>query len=174
MEMRRSLTNGSPIVGAAIMLVCAYASYGADACNPADIHGPYGFQLTGTTTIGGKEAPIAVVGRLTFTSDEGAVSGVTSVNFNGYFLGNPTTGKYEAKDDCTVTFSLQDTSGGFQHFSGHAETGGDRMEIVQSDPGTHERGLMLRSPDSCKTSAFQGQFHFSMLGHSTPFETDGN
>src|SRR5262249_30680334 len=103
MGMRCSLTNFSRILGALVLLAGACLSYAADACNPADIHGPYGFQLSGTTTIGGKEAPIAVVGRLTFTSDEGAVSGVTSVNFNGYFLGNPTTGKYEAKDDCTVT-----------------------------------------------------------------------
>jgi hypothetical protein len=123
--------------------------------------------------ISGKETPIAVVGRLVFTSNEGAISGVTSVNFNGLFLGNPTTGKYEAKEDCSMTFSLQDTSGGFQHFSGRAETGGDRLEIVQTDAATHERGLMIRSADSCNTPAFQGKFNFSMLGHSTPYGTEG-
>ena len=147
--------------------------FSADVCAPADIHGAYGFQLAGTTTISGKETPIATVGRLVFDG-AGSISGTSSVNFNGLFLGNPTTGSYEAKDDCSITFSLQDTSGAFQHFNGSSASGGDRAEIRQSDPRTHVRGSMVRLPDSCTSSSFQGEYHFTITGRATPLASEGS
>src|SRR5262245_16167161 len=112
MGQRCSLAKSSGI--AALLVVSGYA---ADVCNPRDLYGSYGFQLAGTTAIGGPEKPIAAIGRLVL-GEGGKIGGVSSVNFNGLFLGNPVTGQYEAKDDCTVTWSLQDSSGAFQNFSG--------------------------------------------------------
>ena len=154
--------------------VGSLAAFGADLCGAADVHGSYGFQLSGTTTIGGVDnpAPIASVGRLTFDGS-GNVSGTTSVNFNGYFLGNPTAGKYELRPDCSVTLSLQDPSGGFQHFTGKSAQGGGRVEILQSDEGAGAKGVMMRAPDSCNTQMFNGPYNFSMSGSSTPLASGG-
>lgn len=171
MGLRCSLTNYSRV---ALLALACFRCYGADVCNPVDIHGPYGFQLAGTTTISGSETPIAAVGRLDFDGATAAISGVSSVNFNGLFLGNPVTGKYEAKTDCTMTFSLQDTSGAFQHFSGKSAPDGNRVEIQQTDPGTHERGVIVRLADGCNAAGFRGEFHFTIAGHATPLVSEGS
>ncbi|HEV3198180.1 MAG TPA: hypothetical protein VGZ73_09740 [Bryobacteraceae bacterium] len=174
MGQRCSLTNyGARAALLTILLALAsFQAFAADICAPTDIYGPYGLQLAGTTTITGKETPIASIGRLSFDG-EGGVSGVSSVNFNGLFLGNPTTGSYEFNTDCTLTFRLQDTSGAFQHFSGKAAPGGHRVEIRQTDPGTGERGLMVRSADSCSAADFRGQYNFTMTGSATPLAGEG-
>jgi hypothetical protein len=156
----------------ALLAFAAFRAFGADTCAPTDIQGPYGFQLAGTTTISGSQTPIAAVGRVVFDGKE-SVSGVSSVNFNGLFLGNPITGTYEIKQDCTLTLNLQDTSGAFQHFSGKAAPGGNRAEIHQSDPGTGERGLMVRSADGCDATGFRGQYNFTMSGSVTPLASEG-
>ncbi len=171
MGLRFSLTNHGRLI--LLSSVACFRCFGADFCVPADIHGPYGFQLTGTTMISGTATPIAAVGRLVFDGTAG-LSGVSSVNFNGLFLGNPTTGSYTINTDCALTLSLQDTSGAFQHFSGKSAPGGDRIDIQQTDPGTHERGLMVRSTDSCKSTGFQGQYDFTMSGRATPLASEGS
>src|SRR6266567_2381507 len=79
----------------------------AQYCMPQKFSGVYGFQLEGSTTISGSAKPVASMGRLEFDG-QGGVSGVSSVNFAGYFLGNPVTGNYEVRADCRITWSLQD------------------------------------------------------------------
>lgn len=170
MGLRCSLTNC--VAPAVVLALLSFRVFGADICAPTDIHGPYGLQLAGTTTISGSETPIAAVGRVVFDGKD-SVSGVSSVNFNGLFLGNPITGNYEIQTDCTLTLNLQDTSGAFQHFSGKAAPGGNRVEIHQSDPGTGERGLMVRSAASCSATGFRGQYNFTMSGHATPLASEG-
>lgn len=172
MGLRCSLTNYGRLAPVLLALV-SFRAFGADICSPTDIHGPYGFQLAGTTTISGAETPIASVGRLVFDG-VASIGGVSSVNFNGLFLGNPVTGNYEIKTDCTITLNLQDTSGAFQHFSGKAAPGGNRVEIQQSDPGTGERGLMVRSADGCNATGFRGQYNFTMSGSATPLASEGS
>ncbi len=140
----------------------------AQVCNPADIQGTYGVQLSGTSTISGKPTPVAAIGRLEFDGRNQA-TGYSSVNFNGFFLGNPVTGTYEAKPDCTMTWSLQDDSGAWQHFSGKASPDGRRVEFRQTDPGAGGRGVLQRTPDACDAAAFRGAFAFSMSGEPTPF-----
>ncbi len=152
---------------------CLLSGYAlAQVCNPADIQGGYGFQLSGKTTISGKETPTAAVGRLEFDG-RGKITGIASVNFNGYFLGNPVTGAYEAKDDCTITWSLQDDSGAYQHFMGSAAIDGRRMEFRQTDPGVNVRGVLDRMPDSCSAATFQGRFAVTLTGDATPFAGEG-
>lgn len=144
----------------------------ADVCGRTDVLGSYGFQLSGTTTIGaaGPQAQ-AAVGRLVFDSD-GNVNGVSSVNLNGYFLGNPVTGTYAFKTDCTLTFQLQDDSGGFQHFQGLAKSGGNSAEIHQTDEGAGGRGVLERTPESCSAESLHGLYALALSGTASQFATD--
>lgn len=144
---------------------------GAQVCVPANLSGAYGFELSGSTTISGKATPMATVGRLVFDGS-GHLSGYSSVNFNGLFLGNPTTGTYELKPDCSLTFNLQDDSGGWQHFRGTAEPGLNRVAFRQSDPGTGGRGDMRRTASSCSATGFRGHYSFRMGGVTTPFSAE--
>src|SRR5690242_18361707 len=91
------------------------AACGAAVCNPAGVDGAYGFQLTGVATISGVSQPVVSLGRLVFDG-QGSISGVSSVSFTGLYLGNPVTGMYQARTDCSIDWSLQDDSGNRQHF----------------------------------------------------------
>ncbi|MBZ5725665.1 MAG: hypothetical protein LAP87_11785 [Acidobacteriia bacterium] len=153
------------------VLLCA-AAHAAGGCDPKDLDGPYGFLLSGTTTISGSPAAIASVGRLVFAA-EGKLSGYSSVNFKGFFLGNPVTGSYEFHRDCTLTWSLQDDSGGLQQFAGTVTPGSGRVAFHQTDPGAGGRGVMARTFDTCKDVPWRGRFDFALAGASTPFAPDG-
>lgn len=144
----------------------------ADVCGRADVQGAYGFQLSGTTTIGtaGPQSQ-AAIGRLIFDSDRN-ISGVSSVNLNGYFLGNPVVGTYTFKTDCTLTFQLQDDSGNFQHFAGLARQGGNSVEIHQTDEGAGGRGVMERVPSGCTAQSLQGVYGLALKGSASQFATD--
>jgi hypothetical protein len=133
------------------------------------VEGAYGFQLSGSSNISGKPTPVGGVGRLVFESDRRTVSGYSSVNFNGFFLGNPVTGSWEFQTDCTLTWTMQDDSGNFQHFKGTAHPGGARVDYVQTDPGSGSKGSLRKIAPFCTAGAFQGQYCFSMSGSTTPF-----
>ncbi|MGO9270588.1 MAG: hypothetical protein ACLQOO_10105 [Terriglobia bacterium] len=159
-----------------LLLLCLMVLGGlptsAQVCGRADVQGAYGFQLSGITTIGvDGPQPQAAIGRLVFGAD-GVVSGVASVDLNGYFLGNPVTGTYEFKTDCTLTFQLQDDSGAFQHFSGVAKEGGASVEFHQGDTGAGGRGVLEKTPDGCKTESFHGSYAFALSGTASQFATD--
>lgn len=139
----------------------------ADVCNPANLQGPYGFQLTGDTTISGESRPVSNVGRIILAAD-GGISGYSTVMFAGYLLGNPVTGIYEARWDCTVSWSLQDDSGAFQHFKGTATSDGKTVIFSQTDPGGALRGRMARTPAGCQASDVRKQYAFSLSGTSIP------
>jgi hypothetical protein len=139
----------------------------AQVCGPNDFSGPYGFQFSGRATISGSAAPMAAIGRLTFDG-AGTISGRSSVNFNGFFLGNPVTGTYELKPDCTLTWSLQNDSGGWQHFRGTLRPGGNSADFHQIDPGAEGRGVLMRSADGCSAASLRGRYRFAMHGVSTP------
>jgi len=142
----------------------------ASVCNPADFYGVYGFQLTGTTTIGTAPQPVVSIGRMDF-GDEGKVSGVVSIDFTGLYLGNPVMGTYEAHTDCSVSWSLQDTSGNAQHFRGTMSPEGRRVEFEQSDQGAAHRGVMLKAADMCQSADFQAQYRFSITGKRINVDT---
>src|SRR5438874_6432749 len=113
-----------------LVIVCCTA-ISAQVCGKNDVSASYGFQMEGTSEISGAAQPMASIGRLVFDG-MGGLSGLASVNFNGLFLGNPVTGTYEAQEDCTVSWSLQDDSGAFQRFKGKAAPGGNRIEFRQT------------------------------------------
>jgi hypothetical protein len=74
-----------------LVLVPGLAAQAADVCNPADLLGPYAFQLTGSTDIAGTPKPTASLGRIAFDG-RGGLSGTASATFRGLLLGNPVTG----------------------------------------------------------------------------------
>jgi hypothetical protein len=139
----------------------------ASVCDPKGLHGAYGLSVTGSTTIGGPTRPVAVLGRLLF-DDSGNVSGHVSASFTGLILGNLVTGKYEAHADCSVTWSLQDDSGGYQHFAGSMSVDGGRVGFRQTDRGGAQTGILLRTMDGCSESTLAGKFQ--LIGSGTTVE----
>jgi len=135
----------------------------AAVCDPKAFHGAYGFSLTGATTIGGPTRPVAVVGRLVL-DDSGNLSGISSASFTGLTLGNPVTGKYEAHFDCSVTWTLQDDSGNFQHFAGTMSADGGNVTFRQTDPGGAGIGTLLRTMNGCSVSSLAGTFNLTASG----------
>jgi len=151
----------------------ALSAHAADVCNPRDVQGTYGFQIAGETAISGASQPAVSLGRLIFDAD-GGVSGTSSVKFAGLLLGNPVTGTYESHADCSVTWSLQDDSGGFQHFRGVAAPGGGRVRFRQADPGGMRDGLMVRTAaDGCKAADLQQKYAFKLSGTTIPMTEGG-
>ncbi|HTX39879.1 MAG TPA: hypothetical protein VME43_32900 [Bryobacteraceae bacterium] len=160
----------------AILLLCLIGigapSAAAQVCGRYDVRGAYGIQLYGTTTIGANGTqPMAGIGRVYF-GDDGGVTAVTSVNLDGYFLGNPVTGTYTFNNHCALTFDVRDQSGGTEHFRGTATEGGQTVEIRQTDPETGERGVLERTPATCRNASFQGVFTFSLSGTASQFDTE--
>ena len=154
-----------------LALVPGSAAQAADVCNPADLFGPYAFQLTGSTDISGKPKPTASLGRIVFDG-RGGVSGTASATFSGFLLGNPVTGKYEAKSDCSVTWKLQDDSGAFQNFRGRLSADGTEVQFKQSDPGGAERGIMKKTPNTCSAADLLKRYTYTVSGSTTPMQPD--
>jgi hypothetical protein len=154
------------LLAAAAIASCA----AAQVCVPSDFQGAYGALLEGTSTISGHPTPIAGVARLVLDG-RGKISGLSSVNFNGLFLGNPVTGTYEITKDCAMTWKLQDDSGAWQHFAGTAVPGGNRVDFRQTDLGAGARGTLQRMPQSCGTGSFGGRYAF---GASEALANAGN
>jgi hypothetical protein len=141
----------------------------ANVCDPAKLVGPYAFQLTGSTNISGTPQPTASLGRLAFDG-RGGVSGTASATFRGLLLGNPVTGSYEAKSDCSAIWKLQDDSGAFQNFGGTFSTDGTRVLFTQTDPGGAQRGTMQKTSDTCSAADLLKKYNFTVSGNTVPME----
>jgi len=152
-----------------LVLPPGVAAQTAGICNPADLFGPYAFQLTGSTDISGTPKPTASLGRITFDG-HGNLSGTASATFRGLLLGNPVTGTYEAKSDCSVAWKLQDDSGAFQNFSGMLSADGTSVQFKQTDPGGAQRGIMRKTPDTCSAADLLKKYSFTVSGSTTPMQ----
>ncbi len=150
-----------------LLLLPGLAAQAADACNPADLAGPYAFQLSGLTDISGTPEPTVGLGRITFDG-HGGLSGTVSATFAGLLLGNPVVGSYEAKSDCSVIWKLQDDSGAFQNFGGTLSTDGARVQFKQTDPGGVQRGIMQKTADNCLAADLRKKYNFTVSGSTTP------
>ena len=148
-------------------LILLPAAQAADYCDPVKLAGPYAFQLSGSTTISGEQKPTASIGRVVFDG-RGGLSGTASATFSGFLLGNPVTGTYEAKPDCSVTWKLQDDSGGFQNFTGTLSADGARIQFRQSDPGGAQRGIMQKTSDACSAASLLKKYAYTVSGSTTP------
>jgi hypothetical protein len=155
-----------------LLLVCAWAPFAhAAVCDPHAFEGAYGFQLSGTTTISSTPQPVTSVGRLDLDGS-GTITGASaSIKFAGLLLGNPVTGTYQAKSDCAVSWSLQDDSGDWQHFQGTMSPGGGRITFHQSDPGSPQNGIMVRTAQSCTNADFRGIFRYTLSGQDIDIDS---
>ena len=142
-------------------------AYAVNPCSNAAVTGPYGLHMSGTSTISGSPQPFASMSRIVFDG-AGNINGYSSVNFNGLLLGNPVTGTYEVKPDCTMSFSLQDDSGAFQHFAGKLAAGGSAIDLRQTDAGVGGQGTMVRTSDTCTAADLRPTYAFSLSGTATP------
>lgn len=153
------------------MVVASFATVAAaDACDPAQLHGVYGFQLAGPTTISGKPQAVVSVGRMVFDG-QGGVSGVSSVSFTGLYLGNPVTGMYDARADCSASWSLKDDSGNHQHFAGKMTADGRSIQFRQTDPGSPSQGTLIKTADTCNDGDFQPRYRFAVSGNRINVDT---
>lgn len=150
-----------------LLLLSDLAAHSADVCNPADLAGPYAFQLTGSTEISGTPKPAVSLGRISF-DERGSLSGTASATFRGLLLGNPVTGSYEAKPDCSVTWKVRDDSGGFQSFRGTLSSDGASVPFKQTDPGGAQHGIMKKIPGACSTADLRQKYSYAVSGSTTP------
>jgi hypothetical protein len=144
------------------ILIPVTVAQAADICSPAKLTGPYAFQLSGSTTISGTPQPTVSVGRIVFDGS-GKLSGTSSAMFSGLLLGNPVTGSYEAKEDCMLTWQLQDDSGAYQHFSGKLSQDLERASLRQTDPGG-VRGILAKTSDSCASADLRKSYDYAISG----------
>jgi hypothetical protein len=150
-----------------LLSVSGSITQAANVCAETEVLGPYGVQTSGVTKIAaGTPKPAVSLSRLAISADK-TVSGYSSVNFDGLLLGNPVTGTYEVKSDCTMFWSLQDDFGAYQHFSGTVAPGGNRVEFRQTDPDTGQHGIMERTSDACTDADFRPRYSFTLSGAST-------
>jgi hypothetical protein len=152
-----------------LVLLPGSGAQAADVCNPTDLLGPYAFQLTGVTDIAGTPRPTASLGLITFDA-RGNLSGTVSATFRGLLLGNPVTGTYEAKTDCSVSWKLQDDSGAFQNFSGTLSADGTRVQFSQTDPGGAQHGIMKKTSGACSAADLLKEYRFTVSGSTTPMQ----
>ena len=160
------------MLGARVLFVVSFAvcAFGADVCNPADFQGVYGFLLTGTTTISTQPQPVVSLGRLTFDG-AGNVTGIATFSFTGLNLGNPVAGTYEARADCSLSWTLRDESGNAQHFDGIVTSDGRRAEFYQSDPGSPFGGILSKSAETCQGPDFRPRYRFTISGSRIDVDT---
>lgn len=152
-----------------LVLPSGLAAQAALVCDPAKLIGPYAFQLTGSTDISGTPQPTASLGRIAFDG-RGSLSGTASATFRGLLLGNPVTGSYEAKSDCSAIWKLQDDSGAFQNFSGTFSADGTRVQFTQTDPGGAQRGIMQKTSDACSAADLLKKYDFTVSGSTIPMQ----
>lgn len=161
--------KGIMAVGFLLYFLPGTAAHAAPICDPGKLVGPYAFQLSGLTTISAMPQPTASLGRIVFDGS-GGLTGTASAAFSGLLLGNPVTGTYQAKADCSVTWKLQDDSGAFQHFSGTFSPDGSRVEFRQTDAGGVQHGIMQRTPATCSAADLQKTFKFTVNGSTVPMQ----
>jgi hypothetical protein len=150
-----------------LVLPAGLAAQATGVCDPAVLIGPYAFQLTGSTDISGTPQAAVSLGRIAFDG-HGNLSGTASATFKGLLLGNPVTGSYEAKSDCSVSWKLQDDSGAFQNFSGTFSADGTRVQFKQTDPGGAQRGMMQKTSDTCSAADLPKKYDFTVSGKTIP------
>jgi hypothetical protein len=144
----------------------------SQVCDPVHFSGTYGFQLSGVTTISGDVKAATSVGRLVFDG-HGNVSGTSSTMFAGYLLGNPVTGTYELRTDCTLTWKLQDDSGALQSFTAKLEPDLSRAQFHQPELGGPHRGTLTRAADRCTAQDLHERYTYTVNGTTTPM-VDGD
>ena len=97
--------------------------------------------------------------------------GISTLSFTGLNLGNPVSGMYEAKEDCSVSWTLQDDSGNVQHFAGVLTSDARRAQFHQTDPVGTSTGILVKSAETCVDRDFRARYRFTISGNRIDVDT---
>lgn len=154
-------------------------------CTNNMLSGAYGWQLSGTLTqnlsggVAGAVTPPKVMSRIAsdipgtrvaaglatvFLDGGGTLFGNAVVIVDGTSSEGPITGAYNVNDDCSVSITVTDSSGGTQHFDGVVVNRGDGANLLQTDSGVGVSGTLRHARGFCQTSDIGGGFGFRSAG----------
>jgi hypothetical protein len=125
------------------------------ACSNGSLTGSYGFAINGTSN----GNPITAVGQIK-TNGNGTIAGLETISENGT-LGNllEVLGTYAIKSNCTGTMTIQAAGHSKQNFSVTVISGGQQIEMVQTDSGTTELGTaQAQGSKACSLAGVKGVY----------------
>jgi hypothetical protein len=142
------------IAGVAVAIAAAPGrALAVNGCGTQLMIGSYAMQFSGSAS----NARLTGLARLSFDAD-GNVQGYTNVNADGAWQRRDVTGTYTVNDDCTASFSITDTGGATQNFSGVLANQGESMLALQIDPGVQVSANLSRVRNFCQASDLTGSF----------------
>jgi hypothetical protein len=122
-------------------------------CGANLMTGTYAMQFSGAAS----STRLSGLARLTFDAD-GYVQGYSNVNVAGAWQKRDVSGTYTVNDDCTVSFTIIDTSGTTRSFSGVIANQGASLLVLQTDPGVQVSASLSRVRNFCQVSDLTGSF----------------
>jgi hypothetical protein len=131
------------------------------ACSNGSLTGRYGFAINGTAN----GNPITAVGQIA-TDGNGTLAGNETISENGT-VGNllGVLGTYAIKSDCTGTMTIQAAGHSKQNFSVTVISGGQQIDMVQTDSGTTELGTaQAQGSSSCSSAGAKGVYGLQGAG----------
>jgi len=131
------------------------------ACSNASLTGRYGFAINGTTN----GNPITAMGQIA-TNGNGTLAGNETISENGT-VGNllGVLGTYAIKSNCTGTMTIQAAGHSKQNFSLTVISGGQQIDMVQTDSGTTELGTaQAQGSSSCSSAGAKGVYGLQGAG----------
>ena len=176
------------VTGLALAIGTMPRAQAITGCTNNMLSGAYGWQLSGTLTtnvsggVAGAATPLNVMSRIASDAPGTSVAAGLATLFmdgGGNLFGNavlivdgassegPVTGSYNVNDDCSMSITLTDSSGGTQHFDGVVVNRGDGANLLQTDPGVGVAGSLRHARGFCQTSDIGGGFGFRSAGMVT-------
>ena len=131
------------------------------ACSNASLTGRYGFAINGTTN----GNPITAMGQIA-TNGNGTLAGNETISENGT-VGNllGVLGTYAIKSNCTGTMTIQAAGHSKQNFDVTVISGGQQIDMVQTDSGTTELGTaQAQGSASCSLAGAKGIYGLQGAG----------
>jgi len=131
------------------------------ACSNGSLTGRYGFAINGTAN----GNPITAMGQIA-TNGNGTLAGNETISENGTvrnLLG--VLGTYAIKPNCTGTMTIQAAGHSKQNFSVTVISGGQQIDMVQTDSGTIELGTaQAQGSASCSSAGAKGVYGLQGAG----------
>ena len=133
-------------VSALALSVAPAAMADSKGCSNATLHGSFAFKGTGVIVSPPVVAgPLATVSTLVFDGQGGVTSAVGSTSQNGNIGPQTEAGTYTVKPDCTGTYMVVITPGGFTaHYLFVIDESGDELQIICTDSGVVFSGSARR------------------------------
>jgi hypothetical protein len=173
------------VTGLALAIGAMPRAQAITGCTNNMLSGAYGWQLSGTLTpnlsggVAGAATPPKVMSRIAsdapgtsvaaglatvFLDGGGNLFGDAVLIVDGTSSEGPVTGAYNVNDDCSMSITLTDSSGGTQHFDGVVVNRGDGANLLQTDQGVGVSGSLRHARGFCQTSDIGGGFGFRSTG----------